>query len=225
MPATFCLLHGNWHGPSCWGPLTEELEARGHRCLAPELPLDDPNATHLDRARPALDSVAGADAPVVVVGHSLAAGVGPVVATYADVALVVHLCPAPTGLFAGVDVGVRPVRRAFDLPPADERGVSVWDPDAAIEAMYARVPPVVARAASTGLRPGSFAPDPYPLDAHPAVPGRVIVATFDEFFDPEWARRVARAVLGTEPVELATGHFPMLEAPVELAASLDELTG
>ncbi|HKP88556.1 MAG TPA: alpha/beta fold hydrolase, partial [Thermoleophilaceae bacterium] len=75
--ATFCLLHGKWHDPGCWEPLVRELERGGHRCLTPPVPFDDPAATYEQRARPAVDALAGADGPVVVVGHSLAAGVAP----------------------------------------------------------------------------------------------------------------------------------------------------
>jgi pimeloyl-ACP methyl ester carboxylesterase len=34
--ATFCLLHGNWHDGSCWQPLVDCLEARGHKAAAPD---------------------------------------------------------------------------------------------------------------------------------------------------------------------------------------------
>jgi hypothetical protein len=55
--ATFCLLHGNWHDGSCWQPLIEALEARGHEAVAPDLPFDDPETTYADRIRPALQAL------------------------------------------------------------------------------------------------------------------------------------------------------------------------
>jgi len=221
--ATFSLLHGNWHDSSCWEPLIRRLEPLGHRCSTPDLPLHDPAAGYLERARPAIEALASAEPPVVVVGHSLAAGVGPIVATGAGAALIVHLCPAPTGPFAGVDVGIAPVRRTFALPPTDDTGASVWDPEAAVDAMYTRLPRDIARTLASRLRPGASAPDRYPLDGTPDIAGRLIVATEDEFFDPEWSRRVGIAVLRTEATDLATGHFPMIEAPADLARVLDGL--
>ena len=221
--ATMCLLHGNWHDGSCWEPLTRRLEQLGHRALTPDLPLHDPTAGYAERARPAIEALASAEPPVAVVGHSLAAGIAPIVAAGAAAAIVVYLCPAPTGPFAGVDVEVAPVRRTFALPPADESGASVWDADAAVETMYARLPRGIARAHAERLRPGSSAPDSYPGD-NPELPGRLILATEDEFFEPEWSRRVASAVLHTDPVEIVAGHFPMIEAPAELASLLDGLT-
>lgn len=222
--ATMCLLHGNWHDGSCWQPLTRELERLGHRALAPDLPLHDPTAGYAERARPAIEALASAEPPVVVVGHSLAAGLAPVVAAGAAAALVVSLCPAPTGPFAGVDVVMAPVRRTFALPPADENGASVWDAEVAVETMYARLPRHIARALAERLRPGSSAPDSYRPGRNPEAPGRLILATEDEFFEPVWSRRVASAVLHTDPIEIASGHFPMIEAPAELAALLDGLT-
>jgi pimeloyl-ACP methyl ester carboxylesterase len=222
--ATICLLHGNWHDGSCWEPLTGRLERLGHRVLTPELPLHDPTAGYAERARPAIEALASAEPPVAVVGHSLAAGIAPIVAAGTAAAIVIYLCPAPTGPFAGVDVEIAPLRRTFALPPTDENGASVWDPEAAVDTMYARLPRGIARAYAERLRPGSSAPDSYRPDGNPELPGRLILATEDEFFDPEWSRRIASAVLRTDPIEIAAGHFPMIEAPAELASLLNGLT-
>src|SRR3954449_9066986 len=203
--ATVCLLHGNWHDGSCWEPLARRLEQLGHRVLAPDLPLDDPAAGYAERARPAIEALASAEPPVAVVGHSLAAGIAPIVAAGTGAAIVIYLCPAPTGPFAGVDVGIAPLRRTFPLPSPDEHGASVWDAEVAVGTMYARVPADLARAVAERLRPGSLAPDRYPLSGHPDAPGRLILTTEDEFFDPEWSRRVASAVLHTEPIEMTAG--------------------
>ena len=222
--ATMCLLHGNWHDGSCWEPLARRLEWLGHRALTPDLPLHDPAAGYAERARPAIEALASAEPPVAVVGHSLAAGIAPLVAAGTGATIVVYLCPAPTGPFAGVDVEIAPVRRTFSLPPTDENGASVWDAEVAVETMYARLPRDIALAVAEQLRPGSSAPDRYQPGRHPDLPGRLILATEDEFFDPEWSRRVASAVLATEPIEITAGHFPMLERPAELARLLDGVT-
>jgi pimeloyl-ACP methyl ester carboxylesterase len=116
------------------------------------------------------------------------------------------------------------VRRTFSLPPTDEHGASVWDAEVAVETMYARLPRDIARAVAERLRPGSSAPDRYQPGHHSDLPGRLILATEDEFFDPEWSRRVASAVLATEPIEITAGHFPMLERPADLARLLDAVT-
>jgi pimeloyl-ACP methyl ester carboxylesterase len=219
--ATFCLLHGKWHDGGCWDPLVVELERRGHRCVAPDLPFGDPAAGHEQRARPALEALGGAAEPVVVVGHSLSAGIAAIVAAHAGASLVVYLCPAPTGPFGGLGIEVRQIREGFPFPPDREDGTSAWEPDAAIAAMYPRLPPDSARVLAARLRPASTNPDAYPLDAHPDIPSLLVLATEDEFFEPEWSRRAARAALGSRAVEMETGHFPMIESPGELAAVLE----
>src|SRR5205807_1207149 len=67
---TFGLIHGAWHGAWCWEPLVAELERRGHRAMAVDLPCDDPAATTMDNAKLVADALGDAD-DVVVVGHSL----------------------------------------------------------------------------------------------------------------------------------------------------------
>jgi pimeloyl-ACP methyl ester carboxylesterase len=47
-----------------------------------------------------------------------------------------------------------------------------------------------------------------------------IVCPDDEVLSPDWSRRIARDVLGIEPVEVPGGHSPMLSHPVELADAL-----
>jgi pimeloyl-ACP methyl ester carboxylesterase len=45
----------------------------------------------------------------------------------------------------------------------------------------------------------------------------------DRLVNPDWSRRVARERLGVEPVEIPTGHFPMITHPELLAERLAEL--
>lgn len=221
--ATFCLLHGKWHGGDCWVPLTAELERHGHRCLAPDLPLDDPAATHERRARPAIEAMRGARGPLVVVGHSLAASVAPLAAEAVAAARLVYLCPAPSGPLGRAEVGVGAIRPGFPFPPDHPDGTSQWLRDDAVAAMYPRLAPDTARALAARLRPGASAPDAYPRDRPPALPAALVLALEDEFFEPEWSRRVAAVVLGERAIEMPTGHFPMVEAPADLARILDGL--
>ena len=89
--------------------------------------------------------------------------------------------------------------------------------------MYPRLPREQGRRLAQHLRPGASAVGAYPLDRHPDVPTALIYATDDEFFAPEWERFVAHDLLGVEPIEIAGGHFPMLEDPDALAALLVRL--
>jgi pimeloyl-ACP methyl ester carboxylesterase len=189
--------------------------------VAPDLPLHDPDTDYVQRAQPAIESVAGAGGPVVVVGHSLGVAYVPLVAAAVPNVSVAYVCPAPTGPFAA-DPPMREYREGFPFPPTRSDGTSVWEPEAAIAAMYPRLPAAVARAIAANLQPGSSARGSYPLTELPHSPATVFYAAHDEFFPPEWSIWAAQEIAGVEPVELDTGHFPMIEAPDLLAEALLE---
>jgi pimeloyl-ACP methyl ester carboxylesterase len=65
--------------------------------------------------------------------------------------------------------------------------------------------------------------EPWPLDAWPEVPTRVLVPRGDRLFPRDFQRRVARERLGLEIDEMAGGHLPMLSRPRELAERLVKL--
>ena len=69
--STFVLVHGAWHGAWCWERLIPELNHRGHRAIAMDLPCDELDAGLGDYADAAAAACAGIDEPVVVVGHPL----------------------------------------------------------------------------------------------------------------------------------------------------------
>jgi pimeloyl-ACP methyl ester carboxylesterase len=213
--ATFALVHGAWHGGWCWDLLVDELEKRGHRAVAPDLPYDDPTATWDTYAGVVTDTLSGVD-DLVVVGHSGGAMSIPLVALRRPVKLLVYLCPsspvavprpnAPTALQEG----------AWDAVKTDELGRDWWPPDDAIRVMYRHLEPAQARWAASRLRHDAD-PGPYPLEAPPRLPSLYIYTSEDEFFTPESRRWAARNIFGIEPIEMGGGHFPMLERPSELA--------
>ena len=195
----------------------------GHWTLAPELPLDDPRATYADRAKPALRTLQGAAEPVVVVGHSQTSSIAGLVADGRKVDLLVHLCPR-LGTFGSPEGMPAPVQPGLEFPAERPDGTSVWDHEVAIKTIYRRLPTDTARSFAQRMRPMAMPPDDYPLAAHPDVPTALVYAAHDEIFTPEFERFMARELLGVEPVELGTGHFPMLEDPPGLAVLLDRLS-
>jgi pimeloyl-ACP methyl ester carboxylesterase len=221
--AAFCLLHGKWHDSSCWDPLVAALRERGHEVVAPQIPLGDPTAGYVERVRPALAALRDVDDRVVIVGHSLAAAYAPLVAAALRGSLLVYLCPAPTGPFGALDAPLRGTRKDFPFPALNADGMSVWDEDTAIAAMYPRLPVELARSAAARLKPDAPVPDDYPLGTHPDVDTVLVYAANDEFFEPEWERYVSREVLKIEPIEIPGGHFPMLECPEQLADLLERV--
>ena len=202
--ATYCLVHGAWHGGWAWDLLRPELEARGHAVVAPDLPCEDTAAGVVEYAA----VVDGTD-DAIVVGHSLGGLTIPLV----PARLRVFLC----ALVPGADTTDAFVPGFGDARTRDALGRSYYpDPaDAAKELQY----PAAATTLATRLRPQA------PVDSTAAVTGPVayIVCARDAAIRPEWQRRVARDVLGVEPVELDAGHSPMLSHPGELADVLDAL--
>ena len=112
----------------------------------------------------------------------------------------------------------------LEFPPDRPDGTKAWDPDMAIATIYRRLPAETARSLAQRLRPMAMPPDDYPLAAHPDVTTALLYAAHDEFFTPDFERFMARELLGVEPIELATGHFPMAEDPDGLAELLDRLS-
>jgi pimeloyl-ACP methyl ester carboxylesterase len=227
---TFALIHGAWHGAWCWDPLIPELERRGQRAVAVDLPCDDPAATTMDNAKLVADSLAGTDPSddVVVVGHSLGGLTAAVIPLLRPVRRIVFLCalmPRP-GRSLGEVLGSEPdtTTEAFNaLPrPVGSDGSVTWDPDIAGPFFYQACPPETAAWAAPRLRTQVWTTtnEPCPLEQWPDCELTSIVCTEDELLTPAWSRRIARDVLGVEPVELPGGHFPMLAIPTQLAVAL-----
>ena len=191
--------------------------------MAPDLPLQDPEAGFDERIQPALKAIDGVDGPLVIVGHSpgdrlLVAGGG----AKPD-AVLVHLCPRLGG-FEPPPGGPNPFRHGIPFPETGADGTSVWDEEVAMEVLYGRVPLPRATMLAGRLRPMAMPQGDYPLPAHPENSTVLIYAAEDELFEPNWERFMARELLGVEPIEIPSGHFPMVEDPDALAELLDRAT-
>jgi pimeloyl-ACP methyl ester carboxylesterase len=221
--ATFGLVHGAWHGGWCWRLLVDELGRRGHVCVTPDLPFDDPSSTWDTVADVLTDALDGVDDPVLV-GHSLGALTLPLIALRRPVKLLVYLCPStpqatPT---AGAPPAFQESFKAYmAAAEVDELGRDRWNRDDAARNMYRHLGPALATWASAKLRPDAVH-GAYPLEGPPKFPSLYIYASEDEIFTPESRSWAARHVFGLEPIEIKGGHFPMLEAPVALADLLEK---
>jgi pimeloyl-ACP methyl ester carboxylesterase len=220
--ATFCLLHGAWHEPSCWEPLSERLEVLGHSTLAPDLPLHDPAAGYEQRVRPAVEALDDSDDQVIVLAHSQSSALGPLVAAARPISLLVYLCPR-MGSVELPPGAPNPFREGIPFPETRADGTTAWEPETAIATMYPRLPPEGAAALADRLRPMAMPADEYPLRELPEVPTVLVYATEDELFEPGFERFMARELLGVDPIELHTGHFPMVEDPDAVAELLNRL--
>ncbi len=226
---TFGLVHGAWHGAWCWERLVPELETRGHRAVAVDLPAEDPAAGLTRYAELTAEALEG-EADLVLVGHSLCGSVIPLAARLRPVAHLVFLCallPEP-----GKSVTDRYTHEAVfpagfrGQTETREDGASFWpDPDAATRFFFHDCTPEDAAWAAAKLRPQSAAPrvEPWPTDPIPDVPRTSIVCRNDRCIERAWSRSISRELLGVEPVELDGGHSPFLSRPGELADVLVRL--
>jgi pimeloyl-ACP methyl ester carboxylesterase len=220
--STFGLVHGGGYGAWCWERLIPELEARGHGAATVDLPPEDLAAGAARCAEVVARAFAAVD-ELVLVGHSIAGLIIPLVATQRPVKRLVFLhalLPRP-----GQSV-VDQLRAEPDMfnPEMLTATVPFWEDEAvATHFLLHDCPPEVARDAFRRLRPepGVLGSEVTPLPAWPAVPSAYIVCADDRTATPTWARRAARERLGVEPIELPGGHCPFLSRPGPLAEALE----
>ncbi|WP_152365648.1 alpha/beta fold hydrolase [Microlunatus speluncae] len=207
-----------------WHRLVPELERRGHRAVAVELPfaaestLDDYAAAAVTQAL-----AAGADGGWVVVAQSLGAFTAPLLCSRIAVDQLVLLNPMVPG--PGETAGdwwdntgqdeARQEAARQDHRPAD------FD---VVRDFFHDVPPEITERAFADAEVAaldSVFGQPWPLAAWPEITTRVIQATDDRFFPLEFQRRVVRERLGIEQLELIPGgHLSALSRPAEVAAAL-----
>ena len=221
----FALVHGAWHGPWCWDRVVGPLREHGHEVVVPDLPSEDTDLG-LDDYADAIERELGDAQDVVLVPHSLGGLVGPVVAGRRPLTALVYLnalVPEP-GLSFGEQLAAseEPVLLFEGGREVDEQGRSHWpDPEATARIMYPDLSPEDARWAIGRLRRQAQRSQTEPSPVSPeGVRVESIMGANDRVVSPAWARRVARERLGVEPIELPTGHFPMITHPRQLADAL-----
>jgi pimeloyl-ACP methyl ester carboxylesterase len=223
-PQTFVLLPGAGGESWYWHRVAPLLRANGHEVISPDLPAADDAAGLREYADVAVDAI-GERGDLVVVAQSMAAFFAPLLCDRADVRqliLVAPMIPA-RGESPGEwwqSSGQTPAQREQD----EREG---RDPDAPFDVMTAffhDVPQeVVDEAFARGEPRQSDTPfaEPWPLDAWPDVPTRVITGRHDRLFPLDFMRRLARERLGVEADVIGSGHLPALSRPQELADRLE----
>lgn len=224
------LVHGSFHGAWCWDLLRPELERLGHTVTTVDLPISDPTLGAAEYAQ-IVEHALDPDSEPVLVGHSMAGLVIPLVAAHRPIRRLVFLAallPLP-----GASANDQRATEAIDgrLPPVTaewtDLGDDVWmiGPNTATELFFPDATAALARWATERLRPQSYrvVNETTPLTAWPDAESRAIVCRDDRAINPVWVRAAARERLGVEAVELAGGHSPFLTRPAELARMLDSL--
>jgi pimeloyl-ACP methyl ester carboxylesterase len=222
--STFGLVHGGGLGAWSWERVISELGRRGHKAATVDLPFDDPSLGADRSADVVLEAFAGAE-DLVLVGHSMAGLIIPVVASRRPVRRLVFLhtlLPQPGSSLAD-QLASEP---AMFNPEITTAPPSWWSDEAVVTRfLFHDCPPDLAHNAFLRLRPperGVLMTEVTPLRAWPDVPQAYIVCRDDRTATPGWARRAARERLGLEPVEIPGGHCPMLSRPELLAETLHQ---
>ena len=222
--STYALIHGAWQAGWLWDEVVPELEARGHRAVAPDLPSEDPNAGLSDYARVVTEAIGGED-DVIVVGHSF----GGITAPLVPARMIVFVCghvPQPGRSLEETAAEDNPsTANAHDGRTVDELERDYWvDREMAIRDLYNECDRPTAEAAAERLRRQSLKPRKQrsPLQRWPDVPCHYILGTNERMIRPEWSRGAA-ARIGATLHELDSDHTPMLSRPRDLAGLLASL--
>ena len=222
--ANYALIPGAGGDAWYWHRVVAELQARGHEALAVGLPASDDRAGWTEYADAIVRAI-GDRTPVVLVAQSLAGFSAPLVCGRVTVDLLILLnamipSPGETGEAWWSDTGQETAQREYlatiGLTPkaAEDPGV-----------LYFHDVPADAKAEAfeRGEPTQSMTPmkQPWPLEAWPAVPTRVLAGRDDRLFPAPFQQRVARERLGLAANEMAGGHLVALSRPAELVERLE----
>ena len=222
--ATFVLIPGAGGDAREWSGLVAELESRGHEAIAVALPAGDDAAGWKEYADTVVRAI-GDRTGVILVAQSLAGFTAPLVCERVPVDLLVLLNamipePGETGEAwwsnAGWNAAATEYRASIGLSERDA------DDDHVI--YFHDVPKDVLEDYLAGPEPAqSWTPmtQPWPLDAWPDVPTRVVAGRDDRLFPATMQQRVARERLGIEADLIDGGHMVAMSRPRELADRLE----
>jgi pimeloyl-ACP methyl ester carboxylesterase len=226
MMATYALVPGAGGEAWYWHRIVPELRARGHEALAVALPAGDDRAGWTEYADAIVRAI-GDRGPVILVAQSLAGFSAPLVCGRVEVDLLIlvnAMIPRP-----GETGGAWWTNTRQESSQREYLATIGLTPEAAADPSvlyFHDVPPdVTAEACRRGEPKQSMTPmrQPWPLDAWPAVPTRVLAGRDDRLFPAAFQRRVARERLGLGVDEIEGGHLAALSRPSELVARLESV--
>ena len=222
--ATFALIPGAGGDPWEWHQLAEALNALGHEAIAVRLPAEDDSAGWSEYADAVVEGLHDRE-EVIVVAASMGGFTAPIVCVRLRVELLVLLnamIPMPGETFnawwSNTDSGAarHEYHASIGLAPGDA------DDDAIIY-YHDLTAEIRAEAMTRRSQDQSMTPldEPWPLQAWPDVPTRVLAGRHDRMFPLEFQRRIARQRLGLEVDEIDGGHMVAMSNPAELAGRLN----
>jgi pimeloyl-ACP methyl ester carboxylesterase len=222
--AAYVLVPGAGGDGWYWHLVLTELERRGHRAVAVDLPAADPKAGLAEYCDVIVSAAAGlGGGPVTVVAQSLGGFSGPLACERlpgSDLIMVNPMIPRP-GEPAGEwwdNVGWQEEAQAA----ATRDGRPEVDPYDAETLFFHDVPgPVTDALRERRSDEASIVfTQPWPLGAWPKVPTRVLSGRDDRFFPLPLQQKVASDRLGIEAEEVPGGHLAALSQPAALAEAI-----
>jgi hypothetical protein len=222
----FVLIPGAGTDPRVFRAAIAALADLGHEAVAPPLPLHEELATPSDHADAVATAVHGSG-DLVVVAQSLGAFSGALVPGRIPVARLLLLAPMIPKPGETAGEWWENTGHAEAIADLLERHGPMrdWGPDAMEEVFLHDVDPEVALSNEryNGAPGAGMFSEPWPLEAWPDVPTRVLVPREDRLFPLSFQRRVTGERLGIEVDVMPGGHLPMLARPRQLAAQLARL--
>lgn len=237
--ARFVLVHGAFHNATCWDRLKKDLEARGHRVEAVDLPGHGSDKTPLEQvtldlyADKVTQAVMSDPEPPVLVGHSMGGMVvtqaaDNVVAAGGKLAQVVYIAAfVPHDGQSLVDLAGLP-EGAGDMVQANvvvegEPPIGTMSVENHMAAFYGDVDPAEARSLAQKLEPQpilAFVQPVHITDNRPLT-RRYVVTTKDKALPTPLQRRMSKDNDFVEVVEIESDHSPFISHEPELLDVLD----
>lgn len=224
----FLLVHGSTQSPHAWEPLAGLLRERGHRSVAVDLPVDEPDLPAAGYAKIAAEQAAHLDRPVVV-AHSAGGVVVPAIEAAVEARHIVWLGALLPDLASGRSVYEQIQTDADEMFGAEHRTwtESVTEhPALSAYFLFHDCDLATLRWGLTTLRlwqpKAVFGehPETGPLQA----PSTYVLPEDDRTLRPEWMRAAARERLGVAPIVVPGGHCPHVSRPDLIATMLTDLT-
>jgi pimeloyl-ACP methyl ester carboxylesterase len=221
--ATYALIPGAGGDPWEWHLLARELESRGHDVVPVTLPAGDESAG-LNEYADAVVEATGDRRGVVLVAQSLAGFTAPLVADRMKIDLIVLLngmipLPGETGNEWWGNTGQQEAVRAYYTSV----GLPLETADDEVAVYFHDVAPEVVEEAADHIPEQTMTPmrQPWPLEAWPEVPTRVLIGRDDRVFPAEFQMRVAKERLGLAGDVIPGGHMVALSSPGQVADRLE----
>ncbi|MGH2959204.1 MAG: alpha/beta fold hydrolase [Solirubrobacterales bacterium] len=222
------LVHGAWHSPVVWEPVTELLRERGHHVTVPELPIDSPKAIGDDHADLIAEACGGGEAPVVV-AHTSGSLTALLVPERVPVRQMIHV----NGLLPKIGESFNDQVRGGEFDFGEDSGrlydrdaCSFWNNEEKFRALLAHDCDEMTQARLwSQLRRQARGPltEVTPLKQWPETPTSAILYSNDADLPIEWLRRTTLDRLGVEAWELPGSQLGFNARPRLFVKTLTKL--